>query len=349
MPARRMLLLGVALLAAAGPARARADDKIVWQHDSSTELRGPGTLGCAGGTVTPQVGAAEISTVGGDFSAGGSAYVRAPLSIAGSDGCLAVGGLHAQIEVIPPPRAHLVDWHEPGITCSAAGQPEKGCAVSFRTGTYGGVIVDDMRSGTPGPWPVSGTSDQPTYVEIPITYEDFIDSFNKPKSPEKRCAPAAPCPPDQANGRAQIVVTFVPGTNATPAAPTLATVGMLPEGEVDCCEPSSDGPSGIVIDQGSVLHTTTFRLSQLKGHGVRFNMEATRGTTGTLKLLVKGRTVATATATATKTRTLHLYLQPSAKERKRLRGRTTTGTVTLTRTDGRYSPFALRWTVKIKG
>ncbi|HEY4099019.1 MAG TPA: hypothetical protein VGM33_26065, partial [Baekduia sp.] len=169
-------------------------------------------------------------------------YVRVALSTAAPDGCAAAGGTHAQIEVIP--KVDLSDAH-PAL-CALGAAAAEPCAVTTRPGEFGGVIVEDARSGTPGPWAV-GAPGAPLTVELP--YDVANGTFRG--EPEHRCAPAGPCSPEAAGYRAQIVVRYLPGTGGTPSAPILTTVGLHGDDDEDA---AGTGPATDDDDRDSFLY-----------------------------------------------------------------------------------------------
>jgi hypothetical protein len=341
---RLLLTLTAAVLALAAPALA-ADPG--YQRDGPADPRSPGTLTCAGdaGTVTPSVGPAEIVAGSDTLDAGGFADVRAPLSIAGTDGCAAAGGTRARIEVIPPPDTQLADWHEPPVNCVFGTAPATACRVAYRTGDYGGLVVDDARGATPVPWALSDAA-QPTAIEIPVTYVDLIDSFGT--TTERRCGPLGPCAPAAADRRVQIVVTFIPGDGGTPAPPVLTTVGMLDGGETECCDDIT-GPQNprVKVQQPQPLPARTAR-SDLR-RGVDFLMEVTRGTTVSLRLSAHGKTIASIRKVATRKDTMSLVLKVGKVGLTRLGSGTQTLTLTKLRTGGSYARLALRSSGKAVG
>jgi hypothetical protein len=149
-----LIMSAFAVLAPATTATAASSpDPTTWQADAKAPDPGP-ALACAGGagTVTPAVGAAETE-YGGIGSASDDhdvSYVRVALSTAAPDGCAPAGGTHAQIEVIP--SIDVTPSH-PAL-CAVGTADAQPCAVTTRPGEFGGVIVEDDRSGTPAPWAV---------------------------------------------------------------------------------------------------------------------------------------------------------------------------------------------------
>jgi hypothetical protein len=288
-------LLAVPAIATVATAAADPPDRTTWQADAKAPDPGP-ALTCAGGagTVTPAVGAAETEYAGiGSASADHDiSYVRVALSTAAPDGCAAAGGTHAQLEVIGP-----VDLSGADALCavgSAAAQP---CAVSTRPGEFGGVIIDDDRSGTPRPWAV-GAPGAPLWVELP--YDEANGTFGE--EPEHRCAPAGPCSPEAAGERAQLVVRYLPGTGGTPSGPILTTVGLHEDSNFDG-DGAGTGPATDDDDSDSFLYgpfpSRISRPSLRRGWTV--HAYARKGKTATVRLTVGKHLIASGSAKAKRT------------------------------------------------
>jgi hypothetical protein len=284
-------------------AGADAPDPTTWQSDARAPDPGP-ALACAGGagTVTPAVGAAqtELGGIGSASDDHDISYVRVALSTAGPDGCAAAGGTHAQVEVIP--AAHLGDLRL--ALCGAGTAAAQPCAVTTRPGELGGVIVEDDRSGTPGPWAV-GAPGAPLYVELP--YDQANGTFGT--EPEHRCAPAGPCSANAAGGRAQLVVRYVPGTGGTPSAPILTTVGLHDDGSAK--DGAGTGPATDDHDQDSFLYgpfpSRVSRPSLRRGWTV--HAYARKGRTGTVTLTVGRHLIASGAAQARRTGKLSIKVR----------------------------------------
>jgi hypothetical protein len=231
------------------------------------------------------------------------------------------------------------------VNCVFGTAPAAACRVAYRTGDYGGLVVDDARGATPVPWAVSDSA-QPTAVEIPVTYVDLIDSFGT--TTERRCGPLGPCAPAAADRRVQIVVTFIPGDGGTPAPPVLTTVGMLDGGETECCDDIT-GPQHprVRVQQPQPLPARIAR-SDLR-RGVDFLMEVTRGTTVSLRLTAHGKTIASIRKVATRKTTMSLVLKVGKVGLARLGSGTQTLTLTKIRTGGSYARLALRSSGKAVG
>jgi uncharacterized protein YkwD len=297
-------LIVISALAVLAPATADAasapDDPTVWQSDAKAPDPGP-ALSCAGGagTVTPAVGTAETEH-GGIGSASDDhdiSYVRVALSTAAPDGCAAAGGTRAQIEVIP--TTELSDSH-PALCAigTAAAEP---CAVTTRPGEFGGVIVEDARSGTPGPWAV-GAPGAPLYVELP--YDVANGTFRG--EPEHRCAPAGPCSPEAAGYRAQIVVRYLPGTGGTPSAPILTTVGLHGDDDEDAAgtgPATDDGSSWLYAPVPSQVSRPSLR------RGWTLHVRAKKGQSGKVEVTVGLHLIATGSAKAKKTGKLSIKVK----------------------------------------
>ncbi|HWH92426.1 MAG TPA: hypothetical protein VNT03_01080 [Baekduia sp.] len=219
-------LLVAALLAAANVPTA-ASAATMWKSDAPAPAS-PSPLTCAGSTatVTPALGAGQADL--DDTSMGDPYIVRVTISTVGADGCAQVGGTRAQVELVLPPGGKLFTAH-PDVaapSCST-GSAAAVCAISGRAGEFGGTIIDDARSGTPGPWllPADGT---PLTLQIPVVFDTTINSFG---AMQQRCDPLGPCLPAKAGGRVQFAVRFLPGTGAAPSYPLLSTVGAIAESE----------------------------------------------------------------------------------------------------------------------
>jgi len=343
---RPFLLALLGALAVAGVAQAAAPPPIVWQHDGSADPRSPGTLTCAGGgggTVTPAIGTAEITTYGEDeVGAGGRAGVRVPLSLTGADGCLAGGGTRAQVEVVAPTRTGLLSADDYGVDCGPAAALV-GCRAAYRPGVHGGMIVDDARSGTAQPWAVGGDATQPTYVSVPVIYEDVISTFGT--STEQRCGAVGVCAPSAAAGRVQVVVTFLPGTGGTPAAPVFTTVGMPNGGDVDCCgdiDPDPDTrPKWFFSDK---LPTRLARKDL--GRGYRFYVHLPKGTQASVALKKGSTTIASVKRAGKRDDIPQLVLKVGPKALKRLGS---SATLVIKRTGGTANLLTLQGPVKVTG
>ncbi|HWI73635.1 MAG TPA: hypothetical protein VNT55_16880, partial [Baekduia sp.] len=286
--------------ATAATAASSSPDPATWQSDAKAPDPGP-ALACAGGVgaVTPAVGAAETE-FGGIGSASDdkdTSYVRVALATAGPDGCAPAGGTHAQIEVIP--SIELSTSH-PAL-CAVGTADAQPCAVTTRPGEFGGVIVEDDRTGTPAPWAV-GAPGAPLYVELP--YDEANGTFGN--EPEHRCAPAGPCSPKAAGYRAQLVVRYLPGTGGTPSAPILTTVGLHDD-------PNEDGAgTGPATDDGSSwlyapLPSQVSRPSLRRGWTV--HVRAMKGQTGKVEVTVARHLIATGTAKAKRTGKLSIKVK----------------------------------------
>jgi uncharacterized protein YkwD len=298
-----LIMSAVAALAPATVASAASSpDPSTWQSDVKAPDPGP-ALACAGGagTVTPAVGAAETE-FGGIGSASDDkdiSYVRVALSTAGPDACAPAGGTRAQIEVIP--SIDLSSSH-PALCAvgTAAAQP---CAVTTRPGEFGGVIVEDDRTGTHAPWAV-GAPGAPLYVELP--YDNANGTFGQ--EPEHRCAPAGPCSPKAAGYRAQFAVRYLPGTGGTPSAPILTTVGLHDDPSVD-----EDGAgTGPATDDGSSwlyapVPSQVSRPSLRRGWTV--HVRAKKGQNGKVEVTVGLHLIATGSAKAKRTGKLSIKVK----------------------------------------
>jgi len=302
----------MSVLAALAPATtataASSPDPTTWQSDAKAPDPGP-ALACAGGagTVTPAVGAAETE-YGGIGSASDDkdiSYVRVALATAGPDGCAPAGGTHAQIEVIP--SIDLSTSHP--AMCAVGTADAQPCAVTTRPGEFGGVIVEDDRTGTPAPWavgaPGAGGGDRgPVFIELP--YDEANGTFGQ--EPEHRCAPAGPCSPKAAGYRAQFAVRYLPGTGGTPSAPILTTVGLHDDPSID-----EDGAgTGPATDDGSSWLYAPFpsqvsRPSLRRGWTV--HVRAKKGQTGKVEVTVGRHLIATGSARATRTGKLSIKVK----------------------------------------
>jgi hypothetical protein len=340
-PHRRILPACAALaLAALAPtsaplAAASPPDPTTWQSDAHAPDPGP-ALACAGGagTVTPAVGAAETE-FGGIGSASDDhdvSYVRVALATAGPDGCAAAGGTRAQLEVIP--SIDLSDSH-PAL-CAIGTADAQPCAVSTRTGEFGGVIVEDDRSGTPAPWSV-GAPGAPLYVELP--YDQANGTFGT--EPEHRCAPAGPCSPQAAGHRAQLAVRYVPGTGGTPSAPILTTVGLHEDPSAAAEDGAGTGPA---TDDGSSWLYKPFpsqvsRPSLRRGWTV--NVRARKGQTGKVEVTVGRHLIATGSARARRTGKLSIKVKLTRSGPKHLARRSAYLVIKLTGHVAQGAPIVL--------
>ena len=297
--ARPLLLILLGLLLAA-PATALAAADSDWQADAKAPDPGP-ALACAGGagTVTPAVGAAETEYAGiGSASADHDiSYVRVALSTAAPDGCAAAGGTRAQIEVIP-----RVDTDSYPALCAVGSAGAQPCAVTTRPGEFGGVIVEDDRSGVPAPWAV-GAPGAPLWVELP--YDDTNGTFGT--TAEKRCAPSGPCSPTAAGNRVQFVVRYLPGTGGTPSAPILTTVGLHDDGD----DEAGTGPATDDDDSDSFLYgpfpSQVSRPSLRRGWTV--HAYARKGQTGKVTITVGKHLIAGGSAKAKRTGKLSIKVK----------------------------------------
>lgn len=311
---RSALLLAAAALAAPVAASAAAEP---WKSDAPAPAS-PAPLTCAGSsaTVTPVLGAAQADF--GDTSTGDPYVVRVAISTAGADGCAAVGGTRAQVELVLPPGARLFTTHPDAAapSCATGAATPARCAVSTRPGEFGGTIVDDARSGTAGPWalPADGS---PLTVQIPVVFADDTDSFG---AKEQRCDPLGPCPPAQSGGRIQFAVRFLPGTGATPSAPLLSTVGA-----VATTEDAGDVPIGDTPPASRLVGAFPKRLARAtlrRGWVVKTYTQ--KGDDDTITLKVGRHVIAKGTAHARRTGALSVPVRLTRTGRTYLSRRTTT-------------------------
>ncbi|MCW2993083.1 MAG: hypothetical protein JWQ18_578 [Conexibacter sp.] len=331
----------VALAPVATATAASSADPTTWQSDAKAPDPGP-ALACAGGvgTATPAVGAAqtEYGGIGSASEDHDISYVRVALSTAGPDGCAAAGGTRAQLEVIP--SIDLSDAH-PAL-CAVGTASDQPCAVTTRPGEFGGVIVEDDRSGTPAPWAV-GAPGAPLYVELP--YDQANGTFGD--EPEHRCAPAGPCSPKAAGNRVQLVVRYLPGTGGTPSAPILTTVGLHDDSSVD-----EDGAgTGPATDDGSSWLYAPFpsqvsRPSLQRGWTV--HVRAKKGQTGKVEVTVGLHLIAAGSAKAKKTGKLSIKVKLTKSGPKHLAKRNAYLVIKLTGHVTQAAPIVLYGSSKAK-
>ncbi|HEY6763028.1 MAG TPA: hypothetical protein VI318_26235 [Baekduia sp.] len=344
-----VLCLAVVGLGVAAPVAAAGDAAFdTFRHDGPADARSPGPLTCAGGTATPTVGPAEVNPhLGrGDVNGvGAGADVRVPLWIDGADGCAASGGLRARIEALAPPRTVLLHNADYPVDCygGAALTDVTACRAAYSPGAFGGLFVDDARGTETQAWTVTGDAAHPTYVSFPVVYMGVIDSFGS--STEQRCGAVGVCAARAADGRVQVVVTFLPAGVGTPAAPVYTTVGVPAGGDDDCCqdiEPDRDTRPVWYPSRPLPSRVTRGELRR----GYRFAVHVRKRTTVTVRLTKGSTTIASAKIAGRKDGVRDTVLKLGPKALRRLGS---SATLTVRRTGGTTNLMLLTGKVRVTG